>query len=479
MKTVLAFFVFIFTAFCGGTSVHAQKAVETEAGGGQKVAVLPLHGPIDKGLMIMFRRAFRDIEKMQPDAVIIDVDTPGGRLLETEEIIAWMRSVEVPIYSFVNTHAQSAGAIICFGSQRIYMAPGSRIGSAMPIMISGGQVQELPEDVKEKFLSDTRALVRGLAQQNGYLEDLAICMVDPDHELKIGERVICEKDEILNLTAQEAVEVIPPRTEPLLAAGIEPDLESVLKQAGLSGAKVVRIESEPAENLARWIVRIGPVLFMLGIIGVFIEMKTPGFGIPGIAGGCLLVIYFFGHYVAGLAGFEDIALVGIGLLLLGLEIFVIPGFGIAGILGILCIAAGTVLGMIPYIPDIPADLPDWKAPDIGDYLETALLRFLIIVGGAAVGGYILAKILPKTAPYRHLVLDTSLTTEAGYTSGDQRYREFVGREGMAQTPLRPSGIVEIGDERLDVITRGDLIDKGTRVRVAEVHGSRIIVEPVQ
>ncbi|MFO7820664.1 MAG: NfeD family protein [Lentisphaeria bacterium] len=469
----------------------AQEKGEGENGAERagKVVLLPIQGPIDKGLMILCRRAFREVEKLKPDAVIVGITTDGGGLVQTEEIIAWMRSVDVPIYSYVNIfgtnksgkrgpRALSAGAIISFGTEKIFMAPGSRIGSAMPIMVSGGQVQELPEDVQEKFLSNTRALVQGLAQENGHLEDLALCMVDPEHELKIGDRVICEKGEILNLNAEEAIEVIPPRAKPLLAASIEPDLEAVLKKLGLDDAEIIRIQLQPAEKLARWIVGIGPVLFMLGIIGIFIEMKTPGLGIPGLTGACMLAVYFFGHYVAGLAGMEDIALVTVGLILLVLEIFVIPGFGVAGILGLLCIGAGTILGMIPYIPEIPSDLPNWSAPGLGDYLEGALIRFLIIVCGTVIGGYLLAKILPKTGPYRQLVLDTSLTAEAGYTSGDTHYRDLIGEVGAAQTDLHPSGIVELGDERLDVVTRGDLIAKGQQVRIAEVHGSRIIVEPV-
>ena len=482
--------VFIFMLASGWTALAQETAEPAGLAGAKTVYRLPLHGPIDRSLMIFFRRAFIEIEETKPDAVIVDITTDGGGLLETEEIIAWMRSTEIPIYSYVSPRsdekrdarsprALSAGAIICFGTEKIFMSPRSRIGSAAPVMAGGGQVQEIPATMKEKVLSDMRALIRGLAKENGHLADVGLAMIDPAYELKIGDRVISPKGELLNLTAEEAVEVIPPRTKPLLAESIEPDLDAVLAKIGMPDAEVVAFVPEPAEKLARMIVAIGPVLFMLGVLGIFIEMKTPGFGIPGIAGLCLLTIFFFGHHVAGLAGFEDIALVVVGLILLGLEIFVIPGFGIAGMLGILCIAAGTILGMIPHIPEIPTELPTIDAPDIMDYLTGALWRFLIILGGAITGGYFLAKILPRTGPYRQLVLDTSLRNEDGYTSGDVRYKELIGQQGIAQTTLRPSGIVQLGEDRLDVVTRGDMIDKGDNVVIVEVHGARIIVEPAE
>lgn len=458
--------------------IAAAQENDRRSGGGQ-VFVLPLKGGIDQSLMILFRRAFREVERAQPDAIVIDIDTPGGRLRETEEIIGWMRSLETPVYAYVNPRALSAGAIISLGSDRIFMAPGSRIGSALPIMMSpGGGVQSLPSDIQEKVLSDTRALVRGLAQENGHSEDVAIAMVDPDQEVKIGERVVCEKGQLLNLTAREAVEIIPPDKKPLLAEAVVDDVNALLEHVGLVDATIVRFEPEPAERLARFIVLVGPVLFSLGILGIFIELKTPGFGIPGIAGIVCLAIYFFGHYVAGLAGMEDIALVAIGLVLLGLEVFVIPGFGVAGILGILLIVAGTILGMIPYLPDSPSKLPDVNGTAIADYFQGALLRMLIMIGLSAVGIYVLSKLLPKTSIYNRLVLQTALSRDEGYTSGDAGQRELLGKEGVAATALRPAGIAMFDRERLDVVSSGEMIEKGARVRVIKVEGRRIVVEPV-
>jgi membrane-bound serine protease (ClpP class) len=456
----------------------AEDLVSGVAAAPAEVFVLPLNGPIDKSLMIVFRRAFREIEKMRPDAVVIEIDTPGGGLLETEEIVAWMRSVEVPIYAFVNTHAQSAGAIISLGTDAIYMAPGSRIGSAFPILMApgGSGVVDLPPKVYEKILSDSRALVRGLAQENGYYEDVAAAMIDPDQVLEIGERVVCAEGELLNLTAKEAIEVIPPRDRPLLARAIVDDIPALLANEGIETPRLVHFAEEPAERLARYIVLIGPLLFSLGILGIFIEFKTPGFGLPGIIGAILLFIYFFGHYVAGLAGMEDIALVAVGFLLLAIEIFVIPGFGVTGVLGIILIVAGTVMGMIPHLPEWPTSLPEVDAPSVLDYMQQALLKFIGIAALSAVGIYLLSKLLPKTTAYRRLVLATELSQESGYVSGDAKNKELIGQTGLTATALRPAGIAMFGEQRVDVVSNGDMIEKGVKVRVSEVHGSRIVVE---
>ncbi len=447
----------------------------------QTVYVLPVKGPIDKSMLFVFRRAFREAKRSKPAAVILELDTPGGALRETEEIVAWLRSLEIPKYAFVNTHAQSAGAIISLGTGKIFMAPGSRIGSAMPIVISpiGGGVQQLPADIKEKMLSDVRSMVRGLAQENGHSEEVAEAMVDAAKEVKIGERVICPAGQLLNLTAKEAVEIVPPSAKPVLATAIVDDIQAILKHEGLEGAELVQFQEESAERLARYITLIGPLLLALGVLGVYIEIKTPGFGIPGIAGICLLSLYFFGHYVAGLAGLEEIALVFVGFVLLAVEIFVLPGFGIAGLAGIACIIAGIILGLLPHLPSGPLPLPDVAPTAMADYLREALFKFVMTLVLGGLGGWALAKILPKTPLYRGIVLDKSLAQGAGQPADQQESRaSLLGCEGTCATALHPSGIAVVDGNRLDVVSSGDLIPKGSPIRVVQIEGSRIVVEPL-
>ncbi|OPZ25057.1 MAG: hypothetical protein BWZ02_02622 [Lentisphaerae bacterium ADurb.BinA184] len=446
---------------------------------GRTVYVLPVHGPIDKAMMILFRRAFRDVKALAPDAVVLDIDTPGGGLTETEEILRWLGASKAPVYAYVNPNAISAGAILCFGCDRIFMAPGGRIGSALPIVLSptGDGVVSLPENVEEKILSNTRSLVRSLAQSNGHRVDVAEAMVDPAKEVVIGSRTVCRSGEILNLTAREAIEIIPPETRPLLAEAIVDDVGALLEHAGAGGARQVRFAPQPAEKLARYIVLAGPLLFALAVLALYIEFKTPGFGAPGIAGIVLLMVFFFGHYVAGLAGVEDIALVLVGLLLLGLEVFVIPGFGVVGIAGIVLIVAGTVLSMIPYLPQAVPALPalPFGRSLFAAHLEAALIRLVIAVLLSGAGVWLAVRLLPHTSIYSRLVLGAELTRESGCVAAAD-HAGFLGQEGMALTVLRPAGTAVFGERRLDVVSSGDLIPKDARVRVVRVEGGRIVVE---
>ncbi len=458
----------------------SSRAVQENTGhdkaGAKRVFVLPLQGPIDQALMILYRRAFRLIDEEQPDLVVIDIDTPGGRLIETEEIIAWMRTAKMPIYAYVNTHAQSAGAIISFGCDKIFMAPGSRIGSALPIIMGSGGVADLPDNVYEKLLSDTRALVRGVAEANGHNPDLAVAMVDQSEKVVIGEKIVCDEGELLNLTAKEAAEIIPPNTRPLLAEAVVEDLDALLEHAGFKDAAVERFTPEPAEELARWIVKIGPILFALGLLGIYLEFKTPGIGIPGFGGGACLLIYFFGHHIAGLAGVEELILVVVGLILIALEIFVIPGFGVAGVLGMIAVFAGMALGLVPHIPDLPQEIPGVTVPGLVEYIPEITKKIAATIAIAAGGMYLLARLLPKTPFYGRLVLQTELSKDKGYTSSDSHYADFVGRTGIAKTALRPSGIAMFDDDRLDVVSDGEMIEKGAQVKVVQVQGARIVVE---
>ncbi|MBN2450462.1 MAG: nodulation protein NfeD [Lentisphaeria bacterium] len=443
------------------------------------VFVLPVQGTIDQGMLYVFRRAFREVERIAPAAVILDLDTPGGKLEETREIIQWMRSTKqrIPVYAYVNPDAYSAGAIISLGANRIFMSPAGNIGDAMPILINplNGGIQELPEDIREKMISPTRALVRGLAQENGYNVDMAEAMVDPDREFILGE-VSCPKGELLTLTSKEATSPVPPDGKPLLAAALVRDIPELLEHVDLAGARVARFEEVGAERLARWITGLGPLLLALGVLGLFIEFKTPGFGVFGVTGIVLLCIYFFGHYVAGLAGYEEILLVFAGLCLLAIELFLIPGFGVVGVLGIILILTGSLLALIPVVPtDVPA-LPGIAPITWDSFVLGALWKFCVTAAIVAVGGWLISRLFPKTSVYHKLVLESSLSREQGFVNAAGKFDGYLGQVGLARTSLRPAGTAEFGDQRLDVVTSGDMIGRGARIKVVHVEGNRVVVE---
>ena len=465
-------------------TIHVLVAAADSDINGGKVLIIPLKEQIDKTLLFFLRRAFNQVDDYKIQAIVIDMDTPGGELKATEEIISWIRALaakDIPVYSYVNSRAQSAGAIICIATDAIFMAPGSRIGSAAPILMApGGGVQEMPDDIKEKILSDTRALVRGLAQEKGYLPELAVAMVDNSIEFKVGDRVISEEGKLLNLTAEEAIEVIPPMKGPLLAKGIVNDINELLDLQGIKNVELVRIRQHGAEKIARYITMFSPILMTLAFLGIYMELKSPGFGIPGIVGVLCLILFLFGHFIAGLAGEEDIALVLIGMILIVVEIFIFPGFGICGFLGMLSVIAGIVLAMIPHVPSVP-DLPDvvFKPAILESYFNQALINIGASIGITIVGMYLLAKYLPKTSLYGQLVLQGAASVEAGYVGTDiEAHSRLIGLSGETVTDLRPAGIARIRGERVDVVSIGDYIEKGQSITVVEVDGPKIVVEAV-
>ena len=475
----------------GASVSRAETAATPPAGAGAmvepgavlppRVFVLPVAGPIDKSMLYVFRRAFRDAASIKPSAVIMELNTPGGALTETREIIDWIRSLQrqgCPVYAYVNPDALSAGAMISLATKGIFMSGAATIGSAMPIAMSPvGGVQELPADINEKMLSAVRAMVIGLCQENGHREDIAVAMVDINHpDVIIDGEVICPKGQILNLTARDATRVSEDDGRPILAKGMTDDLAGVLAMIGMPDAYVQRFSQTRSERLARWITAIGPLLFSLAVLAFVIEYHTPGFGVFGFSGIALLAVYFFGHYVAGLAGMEELALILLGLILLSVEIFLIPGFGVTGIAGIALLILGGGMAIIPHIPDAPPlsglDPVTWDS-FLPSVFRQLLISMVIIAGGI----FMLHKYLPRTKLYRAFVLDSDMAASKGFVSVDvEAQQALLGQVGVAYTLLRPAGTAVIGGRRVDVISNGDFIAKGSRVRVIACQGTAVVVE---
>ena len=435
----------------------------------QKLAyVIPIHGEIGESLLYIIRRGVKEAIKEEADAIIFDMDTPGGRVDTTEEIIRIIDGIDIPVITFVNPSAISAGAIISLATDKIYMKPGSTIGDAMPITMSS---KEMPADRKEKMVSYVAAIVRAVAQKNGYNVELAEAMVRIEKEFKIGKEVICPAGELLTLTSYEAEKTYGKKKIPLLSSGSVEDLPALLKILELDDAEIRRLEVSTPERIARWIdmTAVSSLLLALGLLGVYLEIKTPGFGVFGITGLVLLAIWFWGHNVAGLAGAEEIVIFAVGVILLALEIFVIPGFGIAGISGILLIISALMLAMVEHYPGnswyhLPVD-------QIKDSVSTMGLALTVCAAGTVV----LARILPKTALFQRLMLTSSLPSEEGYQAG-HKHDDLIDATGKAQTDLHPSGIATINDRRYPVVSRGEFIDSGARIVVAQTKGNRIVVD---
>jgi membrane-bound serine protease (ClpP class) len=465
MKTAARIACLLLSAWTGG-------AAPAGASTNQTVYVLPIRNMIEPALVYVIRRGALEAQQTGADAVVIPMDTPGGGVDAAERITKILGAIEVPTYTFVERNAISAGAIIAMATDEIYMAPGSKIGDAMPIMMSPtGGVQEMPEGVEEKTVSYVAALIRSQAQKNGHDPELAECMVRREKEYRIGDEVICPSNVLLTLTNVEAERPVGEEGRPLLSSGTVASLDEMLERIGLADAKRIEMEVTASEKIARAIASMASVFLIAGLLGIYIEIRTPGIGLPGLLGAVCLAVFFYGHHIAGLAGMEDLLIFALGVLLLLIELLLIPGFGITGLAGITLMFAGIFLAMVerlpggPFLPELPA-------------LVLPLRQLGYALVGTAAGVLLLGHLLPKSSLFGRLVLNNATSREEGYTVASAAWDNLVGREGAAITPLRPSGSARFGEERVDVIADGEYIQQGARVRVVEVRGNRVMVEPV-
>lgn len=456
MKQALIAGLALASALGAGWSLAASDAEPDPSAG--IVFRVPVEGTIDLGLAPMITRILDEAGRSGARAVLLDIDTFGGRLDAAVRIRDAVIEASVPTIAFVNPRAISAGALISLGCTTIAMRPGGSIGAATPVTGAGTGKMEA---AGEKVISYMRAEMRATAERRGRPGDLAAAMVDPDVEV---EGVI-EKGKLLTLTTSQALS--------LSVADFEATrIDDVLEQAGLAGATVVERGLNWAEELARAISNpiLTSMLLSIGFLGIILELYQPGWGVPGTLGALALVLFFFGHYVVYLAGVEEIALVGVGLLLLALEFFVIPGFGVAGVAGAVAILAGIILAML--------DL-DWRiAWELGllGRAVTVVAVVLLVVTGAA---FVALRFLPRSTAVRPFILGEELESAEGYTSHhDELVVELPrGTEAITIGDLRPSGVIRAGGRRIDAVSEGGYIDKDTAVVIVGWRAGSAVVKP--
>lgn len=465
----------------GAGACRAAEAEKPRGGGG--VYVIPIEDQIESALIYVIRRGATEAKAAHADAVVFTMHTPGGTLGAAEEICRIIQALPMPTYTLVEKNAFSAGAIIALSTKKIYMQPGSVIGDAMPIMMSMfGGVEPMPDDIKEKMVSGVCALIRANAQQNGYDPELAECMVRIDKEYAIGEDFKKEKGRLLTLTDQEASKPVgrdkDAEKKPLLSSGTVKDLGEMLEKIGMGGAKIHKLEVTGAEKVARWIAAMAPLLMMAGLLGLYLEFKSPGLILPGVLGAICLALFFWGHHIAGLTGMEEVVIFLVGIALILVEIYVFPGHMLPGLAGICCVFIALLMAMLPGMPDAPAVpgvVPALPAIPLWDLVRMPLLNLAITIIGAGVGGALLAKYLPQSRIASPLVLAHAQDPGKGYVSAKSE-ETLVGQIGEAVTMLRPAGAARFAGRQLDVVTRGDFIQPGAKVRIVEAQANRIVVE---
>jgi membrane-bound serine protease (ClpP class) len=449
------------------TAALAASTRAQEPAGRELVYVIPIKEMIEPALLYVVRRGMDEAVRNDAAAIIFEINTPGGVVGAAEDIVDSITRTDIPVYSFVEKQALSAGGLIALATPRIYMAPGSVIGAITPMMMTPmGGVQELPDEVEEKMTSAVAAMVRSAAEQGGHDPLMAEAMVRANIEYKVNGKVISEKGRLLTLTNVEAAQLVGEEQRPLLSSGTVDDLDALLEVLGLAGAEKRTLEITAAERIARWIARMASILMIIGLGGLWLEFKTPGFGFFGIAGIICLLLFFFGHHIAGLAGFEDVLIFLLGVALLAVEIFITPGFGIMGISGLLLIFASFISALSERMPG------SWRPVDFS--LETfsiPLLKVTLAFTGSILLVAICGRFLPRTRVFQSLTLDEVVPD-------DVTEQNLLGLEGIAHSDLRPSGTAYFGTRKIDVVTFGDYIPRQTPVRIVEVHGNRIVVENI-
>ena len=467
------------------------------------VHIVNIRDQIGSGIRVYISNGIERAENANADAIIFDVDTPGGRVDAAVDIIDAIQDTEIPTIAYVNREAISAGAMISIACNQIVMTSGGTIGDSAPVSVQG-------EEAGEKALSYVRKTIQSTAERQGHNAHIAVAMVDKKRVLvrladgkiesyrpDIYEKrrldgkemeVISAEGELLTLTTDEALTYgfahgRAESIEELLAMyriveidGVRKALTeeaAVQKQEEIGAESIQFIKSlegastdEALVSLADRIVifltspLISSILLSLGIFGLWIEIQSPGFGVPGMLGLLCLGIFFGGHMLSQIdAQWAALAFVlGVGLILV--EVFVLPGFGVAGISGIIL-----MFGSIFYV---------FKS---AYQFETAILAFSSVIVLTAAGVIAAFYLFPKTRAWKHFALATEMSSDIGYHSaGDEDFQSYIGQIGTAITPLRPAGTIRLGGKRVDVLTAGDFIASETPVKVIEVEGSKVFVE---
>jgi membrane-bound serine protease (ClpP class) len=429
----------------------AAPAVTAAPAAASVVYHVPIEGVIDLGLAPFVRRALDEAVREGAGAVILEVNTFGGRVDAAVAIRDALLGAKVRTVAFVNRRAISAGALISLATATIAMADGATIGAATPVQI--GQPGGEATPASEKTVSYMRKEFRATAESRGRPPLVAEAMVDPD----VAIPGLVDKGKLLTLTTSEAL-------EHRIADFRADSVEDVLARLALTGADIRRLSPNWAERVVRFLTHpvLGSLLMTIGILGIIVELRTPGFGVPGALGLASLALFFWGHWLVRLAGWEELLLVALGLVLLLLEIAVIPGFGIVGIAGILAVAAGLSLSLV-------------GAGATRELVVGAVARVALSILVALAAALALLRFLPRLPFGRHLVLETGLGALTGDAATPPDERRWLGRRGTAASPLRPAGIADLGGERVDVVSQGEYVEPGSPIEVVRVEGNRIVV----
>ncbi|TXD80068.1 NfeD family protein [Algoriphagus ratkowskyi] len=426
---------------------------QTDTGIDKKVFTFKIDTDIDPAMTRRVKLALKSAEEAKADLIIIDMDTYGGAVNDADEIRTMILNSSIPIYVFINKDAASAGALISIATDSIYMAPGASIGAATVVNGTDG------EAAPDKYQSYMRSMMRSTAEAQGRDPKIAEAMVDE----KIEIEGISEAGSVITFSVSEAKKYG-------FCEGEFDSIKDILISQNLADAEIITYETGFSEDIIAFFLSpaISGFLILIIIGGIYFELQTPGVGFPILASMIAVLLYFTPYYLNGLAENWEILVFFIGVILLAVELFVIPGFGIFGVLGIVGILTGLVLGMLPnqnfnfdFVP----------AADLFGALLTVIIAAIASVG-------LVFWLTPKVnewGAFKTITLSTTQQRSEGYTSSF--YAETLkGKTGIVHSRLRPSGKIEIDGDVFDAYSRGEFIDQGEKIIVISTEGTSLKVK---
>ena len=400
--------------------------------------------------------AVKEAVSENADILFLHLNTFGGELEAAEHIRTALLDAPLPVFVFIDKNAASAGALISIACDSIYMSQGASMGAASVVNQTG-------EVMPDKYQSYMRSMMRATALATGRDPDVAQAMVDPDIEVK----GISEKGKVLTFTTQEAIKFN-------FCEGEANTKEEVMTLAHVENYYFVEQKTGIIEKIILFLINpmISGFLIMIIIGGIYFELQTPGIGFPSIAALIAAMLYFAPHYLHGLAEHWEIILFVVGVGLVILEIFAFPGFGVAGISGILLIFAALVFSMI-----LNFGFDFTFAP------PTTIIKKIALVLGFATAGFLSSiwlgmKVITANTRLGTIALKTELGKETGFISQDMSMNTLVGEIGCAVTFLRPAGKIEIAEELYDAVSEFGVIEKDTKVKVVRFENSQLVVNAI-
>lgn len=505
-------------------AVNTAVAQETKrAGSVARVAIVPVEGEINPGTEEALKRRLKHALDDGAEVILVAVDSPGGRLDSCKNMCDMLMAAvreghgAVRTVAYVKSQAISAAAIISLSCQEIVMLEGTLIGDAQAVMAIPGKG---PQVAPEKAQTFVRSLIRNVAQVNKYPEAVVEAMVDADlevykitfpdgsvkyvrkQELEAVERRAAKqevKTEKKAPTAEAVQSVKPMAPDVLPRKGFKKQLvvaqgklltlsSQEAREFGISSATVAglgeavahcggslgtatRHEANWSEKMVGFLnsVVVTHLLMIVGMLAIYVAVKTPGLGAPEALAVSCFAILFFSKYLVGLATMLEVVIFIVGFALLAVELFVTPGFGVIGIGGIGCIFVSLILALQRFV------LPDPQFPETVRIFTSNLLSVLGSAFVAILLFILLLRYLPRSRLFKPLILETAEAAAAGYVVGSAERRDLLGKTGVALTTLRPSGRAEIEGESVLVVADGEFIESGTRVVVQKVRGNRVVV----